>query len=107
MRETIKPLFRFKPNTVTHTFTTLSKVDIDLPGSIDGRRLAYTSTVDGVVHLVGQSQTDLGESSVELFVPFQKSPGGYHIPAYDYADRSTKAEQGVDGKPPEAPQPPR
>lgn len=107
MREIVKPSFGFKPDTVSHSLTTLSKVDVDLPGTIDGRKLVYTTAVDGVVHLVGKFQTERGEGSVELYIPFQRSKGGYHMPAFDYAANTPTAEQRPDGKPPESPQPPR
>ncbi len=105
MQKLIKPAFGIKPDSVSYSFTTLSKVNI-LPGSIGGKNLVYTTAVDGVIHLVGKSQTKLGESSFELFVPFHKSKGGYQFPACDYADKTTTAEQPADGKEPEAAQQP-
>ena len=86
MLKIIKPLFDFKPEKVTPTIIQLTDVPMDLPGELKGRRLRYTTRVDGVIFLDGRSTSERGETEISLYLPYTKTPEGYCLAGVEFGE---------------------
>ena len=88
VREMLRPFFEnLRPKTVTFSFIELSKVPIDLPGTLEGKQLEYISLIDGVVHLKGVQPSELGENTLDFYIPFHRKDGSFYIAAVNYTQK--------------------